>query len=399
MARILRIAAPLVLALLFFATTAGHGASKPKAFKVALKSADLPLSSFKTVSVGVTIRSAPVKDTPRGYDTLFDFQVGGQLNKKGKIQGGVQVRILHKGWKPESAKLFWQRPRGAPVPLDRIEKPISSYYLPFGPLQLRGVPPFTLHFYFPKTNVDSWKARSKSLYLLPARCMSGEARLNGRTYTVALLDRTLNGKWGDPCTEHSREGDWFLFDENQDKTFTINLMRSEGRGLTRCIPLAGHVWTVQCRGKQAYFKPVKLPDCRVELRGLAESATVTGWSQATGDISAPLDKEGGIEIARDKFHLYSYSWTKEKWRLTASLRKLGVHKAPSSGLKTFEVGPTLACSLTKTNQGEDMKFSFKCSGRAGESVTPYKDGKRIEPVFVITRSGGKEVLRQAGKFG
>ncbi|MHC4779933.1 MAG: hypothetical protein ACYTFG_15280, partial [Planctomycetota bacterium] len=361
--------------------------------------AELPVSAFKSISVGITVRSELPKTAPKGYDTLFDFNVGGQLDKSGKTRGGVQVRILHRGLTHDSAQLFWQAPRARPVALPRIEKPISTYYIPFGPLRLRGVPAFTMHLYFPSKLSESWKKGTKRLYLLPVQCMTGEVRIQGKTYSVALLDRTLNGKWSDPCTLNAREGDWFLVDENRDKKFSVNLSSSESRGLTRCIPLAGHSWTLSCRGKSLYFKPVKLPTIRVELEGVGESTTLIGWSQATGSLSMPLDEKGGIEIPREKFQLYSYSWTKEKWRLFGTLKKLGVLKAPASGKTSIEVGPTLACTLTRTNQGEDMRFSFKCSGRAGESVTPYKDNKRVEPVFIVTERGGEEVFRKAKNFG
>ena len=51
-------------------------ATGPKPFKVALDPQELPLSSFKSISTGVTLRSAPSKETPRGFDTLFDGVLG-----------------------------------------------------------------------------------------------------------------------------------------------------------------------------------------------------------------------------------------------------------------------------------------------------------------------------------
>ncbi|MHC5081981.1 MAG: hypothetical protein ACYTHN_23510, partial [Planctomycetota bacterium] len=355
--------------------------------------------SFKSISAGMSFRSAPAKDTPRGFDTLFVVNLAPVRSKSRKAPATVPLRILHRGWTPDQVQLYWQSGRSKPVKLPRLEKGVHAYYLPFGPLNLKGIPSLTVHFYFPKTVTDRWKTGSKAVYLLPTQCRAGEVRIGGKSFQIALLDRTLNGCFTDPCTANNRDGDWLLIDQNKDGAFSVSPSGAESPGMTKYIALGGHTWSPSVRGKCLYLKPVTLGSFKVRLTGLGDPCTFSAWSYATGMVSGSLDTTGCAEIPKEKFQLYSYSWTKDEWRLYGSLRGMGTFDPPSKGTKTFEVGPRLTCTLTKSSQKGEVKFTFKCIGRAKESITLYKDGKRVQPTLVFSDSRGQEAERLPMKFG
>jgi hypothetical protein len=172
--------------------------SPPAPVKVTLKALEIPLSSHKAISAGISLRSGAPKDAPVGFDTLFQGTLG-----------PLPVRFLHKGWDPKAIQMFLWPDRGKPVELARLEGGVSTYYLPFGPLALRGCPPVTVHFYFPPSTVslDAFKTQAKTLYVLPMQCMAGEASIGGKKVLIALLDRNLNGSPSDFCAQSEQDGD------------------------------------------------------------------------------------------------------------------------------------------------------------------------------------------------
>jgi len=362
----------------------------PAPVKVVLKPVDIPIAWHKAISAGVSLRSVPSKDTPLGYDTMFTGAFG-----------PLSVRFLHKGWAEDQIKMFWWPDRGSPVEVPRLNAGVSPSYLPFGPVAVRGLPPITLHFYFPPPtmNLDAWKGQSKTLYVLPMQCLGGEALIGGKKVLLALLDRNLNGCASDPCTLNDTEGDWLLFDKDGDGAIAVATFNGEARGLTKFVPLNGHVWSVACNGREAVLKPVTLPACKVRIAGLGKSAALHGWSCSTGSFDGALDDGGCVEIPRDKFQLWSYEWTKDDWRLSGQLRSLGTLDPPAAGARAVEVGPKLKATLAKTDEAGSVKFEYRCAGRAKETVSVFRGGKQVVPAFVVFDAQNREVFRKEQSFG
>lgn len=387
---LLSVAAAALLAAILGADASGAGAPAP--VKVALEAREIPLEACKTVSVGTLVRMEPAKDVPAGYDSLFLCTVGAGR--------GFTLRLLHKGLDPAAARFFWDsRPGRAPAEIPRMEKRIHANYVAFGPLALKGLPPLTFHMYLLAGSPEAQAARARSIYVVPLQCVAGTAVVGGKTLLVGLLDRTLNGRFDDACALNATEGDWILFDRNGDGALDLNVSGNESLALTPCVELEGTTWKVTVRGRALVLQPVKLPVIRIRLAGLGTPCSVQAWSCATGIVNGELDAEGWFELPRDRAQLHSYSWTKDSWRLVGALRTLGVLDPPAAGIKEFEVGPALQMTLTRAPEGDSHKFTFKCVGRAQENVTLYKDGKRVQPVFVVSDASGAEVLREEKSFG
>jgi hypothetical protein len=376
------------------------GGEEGETLTAVLEPTELPVTSFKSL-LGLTVTSDPRETPPEGYDSIFDPTM-----RSGRKRIPYPGRFLHKGWTPEDVKICYRPEKGEVVELPRLKRGIYNYYLAFGPVHMKGMPPVTVHFYFPPArmnaqNVDRWKKGRKMLYLVPARALTGEVCVGDMTFTLGLLDVNLNGSHADPCVEHARDGDWLLVDTNGDETFDIGYSNGESRGLTKCVRLGGKTWRLRCEGKTLSLTPVTLECYRLKIDGIGSDAVFYGWSVATGTVSGQVGADGCVDIPKDDFRPYSYQWVKDGWKVSASLRNLGVLSPPESGeAKVLTVGPKLRIQLTKRDQGEQTRFSFRCLGRGGESVTLYKGRTRVDaPVLVVTNGVGKEVLRQAMRYG
>lgn len=124
-----------------------------------------------------------------------------------------------------------------------------------------------------------------------------------------------------------------------------------------------------------------------------------GWSSATGSFEGRLDADSCAEIDRDKFAPWSYECVRDAWKIVGSLRVLRTLDPPSGPVRTVEAGPLLKCNLVRNPAPGGDKFIFKCLGRVGDSVTVYKDGKKIEPLFIFKDERGEEVFRKTQGFG
>ncbi|GEM_PF-2757855 len=352
----------------------------------------IPLSAYRNLGAGTYVRSAPPEQAEIGFDTLFTIAVG----KEGRT-----LNIHHKGWRKEEVALFYTGEAGLPEEIPRIEKGVHAYYLAFGPVEIDGVPPFTLHLYYPPRNVSRWRTGRKVLFLLPMECLAGELRLGERAFKVGLFDRNLNGTYTDPCLQHSREGDWFLVDVDGDGAFLLGYAsKGESLGLTRYVQAGGGTWDVALEGQKLVLHPVSLSTCKVKIEGAGPSSRVFGWSYACGSIQGALDGEECIEVPEEKFLLYSYRMERGAWRLSGSLRSCGVlDPAGAEGPLVVSVGPPVEKVLRSRLRGGDVHFSFSFAGRARERLTLYKDGNRIDLVLVVVDGEGKEVFREAMRYG
>jgi hypothetical protein len=400
---ILLFAAVLLVCGTFPVPGQGEGDPAPvplRPVKLKLEPVELPLSDFKSITAATYIRAGSQSGLPKGYHTLFEGKFGVRRDARGNERGGVPIRFLHQGWDRETCKVYYWPGRGRPIELPRLEKGLSTIYLPFGPLRLRGLPPLTVHFYFPTTNVEAWKRRtSKTMHILNMECLVGEAELCGKKLRIGILDRTLNRQFTDCCQKSLNDGDWFLVDADGDGSFSVSSASAEVRALTKAVHIADAWWRPSLRGKSLVLKPTKVAFAGLKIEGVEKPCQVSGWSYLTGNFKADLDDRNFVEIPKDKYMLYTYSWTKEKWRLSGSIRSLGVRKPGSGGVDRIRVGPTLVGKLQKSGEGRDTKFTFTLKGQGAENVTLYKDGKRVSPYFVVYRADGGEVFRQVCKFG
>ncbi|MHC4779934.1 MAG: hypothetical protein ACYTFG_15285 [Planctomycetota bacterium] len=369
-------------------------AEETESVMVRLETTDLPLSSFQSL-LGIYVRSNAKRPAPDGYDTLFE------VRPEGKTEGKA-VRILHRGWTKDTVQLFYMPPSGEPLEIPRCPRNLNPYYLAFGAIQVEALPFVTLHFYFPPRNVERWKASPrKMLYVMPSECLAGHAVIDGRRIRVGLLDTNINARFGDSCRKHARDGDWILVDSNGDGRFSVTYSSSESRGITQRVILAGRTWAMKVVGETLILTPAPVETYKVRFSGLESPCAIFGWSKLTGSIKGSLDETGCIEVPRGEWIPYSYQWTKGDWRLSASLRSLGTQRAPFDG-KTVEVrvGPKLKFDLKKSETVEGTKVTFRCLGKGGESVTLYRNGKRVDaPVLVISDPDGEEVFRKTMKYG
>ena len=88
-----------------------------EALSVDLETVDLPMASNRSL-YGIYVRSTPGADLPEGFDNLFFVRPGGEKE-------GPTVRILHRGWTPDEAQLFFWPEKGDPVELPRMARRIN----------------------------------------------------------------------------------------------------------------------------------------------------------------------------------------------------------------------------------------------------------------------------------
>ncbi len=370
--------------------------------KAKLAPFELPLSSFGAITAA---KGFPSEQTspPQGYDCCWKVLLCGRQDSKGKESGGIQCVFLRKGWDYGTFKLFYMPEGGRPQELQRIEKGINEYYVPFGPVKLPvpKLPPVLVHVYFPPRNVEAFRNSTspKQLYLTPCECLAAEAEIGGARRRLGLLDRTLNGGCLDLCRESVSDGDWVLIDDNGDGSFAISGSGPESRPLTRAVAIGGSYWAVSIAGTDLVLKPVPVPVFRLRVDGVRKPCKIFGWSDLTGNFAADLDEACSAEIPKDAFQLWSYDWTSGNFSLNGSLRSTGRQKPPSGGEQRISIGPLLKGTLEKQNEGRNIKFLFTCKGRGGESVNIDKDGKRQVPKIVIRRQDGTEVARLECPFG
>lgn len=366
----------------------GLGADLPRPTRIALKSEELPLDAYTSATAGTYVRSLPAKDTPKGFDTAWELKTK-----------TARFRILHRGWSATEAALFLETAPGRTAPIPRMKKGLHAVYLPFGPLRLKGLPLLTIHFYFPTSGVEAFKARTKSLHFVPLSVLCGKLRIGSKTHDVALLDRTMEGNFVDPCTTSSRDGDWLLFDQNNDGKFRVQVGGTESKPLTKYVLIDEVYWQPTLRGRTLYMKPVALKMSKIHFPDLGEGTRITAWSCAAGDLSGELDKNERLEIPCQRAQLYTYSLVKDDYRAVGALRGLGLFEPPARGEKTFTLGPPFEARITQTPSGEGTKISLKVVGRGGMSFSLYKANKRVQPFFVFCDGSGKELKREQGKFG
>ncbi|MHC5036696.1 MAG: hypothetical protein ACYTHM_05225 [Planctomycetota bacterium] len=367
---------------------------------IPLSPTPLSITNHKNTLGGTYIASSSKEKPPPGFDSLFTGRFGAVRGKDNVLRGGIPFRFLHKGWEREKVRLFIQFTGGDPIPLFRLDRSLNQYYIPFGPARIEGLPPLTLHFYYPTRNVEAWKTRAMRIYALPMACRAGTATVNGQKIKIGLLDRNLNGSVGDPCVAHVRDGDWVLIDKNQDGAFDIDTHRGEAKPLTRCLHIAGKDWAVVCKGNQLTLSSAKITKVKLRLEGIANPCRIYAWSAETGSIQTQLDEDGCITLPKGKCSLYTYQWTKGEWRLTGSLRAVGVLDLKEGTANRLKVGPSLRATLSGRQGPTGFRFTFRCLGQAGESVTIYQGGRRVPPpTLVITDAKGEEVFRQAMRYG
>ncbi len=361
---------------------------------------DLQLKSFNSVSAGTYVRSAARSQTPEGWDTLFVGKLGAVRSADGLEEGGVAVRFLHKGFDRSTFSLWWWPMDGEPMELPRLPETIHQVYVAFGPLKIDGRPKMTVHFHFPLTGVEQWKARpARLIYILPMECLAGEAQMDGRKIMVGLYDRGMNLSHCDFCTTHVHEGDWLLVDGNGDGRFAMSCPGPEVLGMTRIVNVGGRWWRPSVSGTDLLLSPASFETFPLRLVGLDGPCKVTGWSYLTGAFAADLDDVSCVEVPKADFRIYSYVCDRDGYRLIASVGAVGMRKPPDSGVDEMTVGPALRGEILRKSIGDQKAFAFRCLGRAGENVTVFNGKARMEPVFVVTDSQGKELFSKAAPFG
>ncbi len=368
---------------------------------VKLKKTALPLSSFTQASAASHIRSSAPGNVPAGYDTLFVGRLGAERTPDGLEMGGVEVRFLHRGYDRASFEIFHCPKDGEPVRLERLQGAVHAVYVAFGPLIIEGLPPLTVHFYYPTSKVEEWKQRpGRALFVIPMECLSGEAVINGRKTAVGLYDRNLNLKYDDFCTLHTHDGDWLLVDGNGDGKFLVNAPGPDVMGFTRVVSLGGSFWKPSLKADELTLTPAAVDMFSVRLIGLGMPCKITGWSVLTGAVACDLDELSCAKFPKAAFRLYSYVWTRDNWQVIGSLGVTGQRNPPDGGIMELEAGPVLRGEVKKkSGEGSAAIYTFRCLGRAGETVTVMNMQKRVDPVFVIKDASGTEVFRKSIPFG
>ncbi len=392
-------AAFLAAAIILNASPSARASEEPRSpVKTKLKSTEIPLSWFKSITAAKSVGSSKA---PQGFDLQFETLLFARRDAKGAETGGMRSAFLQKSWDRPALKMFCRIEGSRPAELARIEKGINDYYIPFGPAKLPRQMSVTAHLYFPLTNIEAFRTSGsvKYVYLTPCDCPQGEVEIGGTTRKIGLLDRTLNGSPLDPCKEKLQDGDWVLYDENGDGAFDITGLNKESMPLTKAVSIGGSFWAISLAGQELTLKPVNVQSFRIRMDGVKKPCKVIGWSDMTGNFSAEVDDHGFAEIPKDTFQLYSYDCTLGNWSLDGSLRNSGRQKPPSGGEQKVVVGPKLKGQFEKQGEGKNVRFVFKCFGRANEPVNVEKDGKRIAPAFVITRADGSEAARIECPFG
>jgi hypothetical protein len=373
--------------------------------RVRLSICELPLSSYGSMSAATYIRST-TQGVLEGFDLLYQGRLGTTRDSMtGLAMGGRELRFLQKGWDRDTLAFYAWPKGGVPVALPRCKGGISTLFLSFGPARVKGFPLVTVHFIYPRKNIERWRASlRKIVYVLPMECLAGEVDLNGARRRIAVYDRTCNGRFNDVCRTSNREGDWILFDRNGDNRFGFRSRPTEVIPMTSVLRLAGSWWKVRVEGKmgsrELVLTPAGVETFRLRLTGVPGSVKVRGWSYGSGLFEETLDAQGSIRLPRNRYRVYNYIASSGEFRFSATMRRRGVAAPPADGeVACLDVGPPFMGKITRYDRRGNTGFNFQLLDRAGGSVTLYRKDKRVQPVFVIRNADDEEVLRKTCRFG
>ncbi|MEZ8218668.1 hypothetical protein B0813_002205 [Candidatus Fervidibacteria bacterium JGI MDM2 SSWTFF-3-K9] len=257
------------------------------------------------------------------------------------------------------------------------------------------------------------------IHLIPKGYYEGEAKLNGQTVKVGLVDGNINGVLGERMVagqgHFGSESDVFLVDLNGDGTFLpptegaleIAIYSGEIYYLTNLVQLpdrnfyrvkvaedCSRLWLERDLSPKGKVKAA----CREFLLGLTGQ---DGVILAQGQQNELLLPVGSYQA-----HWLTFVERDEKGRPWLALLTFAPqpHKFRVVGDKTTELpfGPPFKLVMDVERSGRRFEFSLSLEDKAGNSVdavfTP--DLKRPpEPVLVISDAKGKTVKTEKFHYG
>ncbi len=243
---------------------------------------------------------------------------------------------------------------------------------------------------------------------------TGEVRLGGRSYQVAVVDGDYDGRYDGTVSLplDFSEGpvvDILGIDLNDNRKFELTLDPPlfEALPLPRMVSVEGAYYSVdvaadgsaiRLKEVEPAFGTLDAGSADVEAVFLSENGFHL-LSEGEGKWRLPVGKYTPLQVTLKKTDDSGSTWKLSGQFDPTELPCLEIGPGET---QTLEVGPPLSAQTDVSPMGESVSIRFSLVGRGKETYAPgaMKDGQRNPaPKFEIADESGKVVLSDAFQYG